>query len=123
MIKSVLAAALLAASLGTLSASAGAAQIGLSINVAPPPPRVEMVPAPRRGYVWTPGYWNWNGRRHVWVGGNWVRARRGYVYAQPQWMERDGHWVLRRGGWGRGDRDHDGVPNSVDRHPNDPRRP
>ena len=136
MIKSALATALLAASLGSVSVPVSAQQYGVAINVAPPAPRMERAPAPRRGYVWVPGYWNWNGQRHTWVAGNWVRERRGYVYAQPQWVQRENRWELQRGNWRRGDRDRDGVPNrmdrdrdgdgvpnAVDRRPNDPRRP
>ena len=135
MIKAALATAVLATSLGTVSVPASAAPYGISIDVAPPAPRVERVPDARRGYVWTPGYWNWTGNRYTWVPGTWVRERRGYVYAHPQWHERNGRWELQRGEWRRGDRDRDGipnrmdrardgdgVPNAVDRRPNDPRR-
>jgi len=52
-----------------------------------------------------------------------VRERHGWRYAEPRWVERNGRWVLERGRWARGDRDHDGVPNAVDRHPDNPRRP
>ena len=136
MIRTVLAATFVAASLGAAPFAASAAPYGVTIDVAPPAPRHEAVPAPRRGNVWVPGYWNWTGHRHTWVPGTWVRERRGYTYAAPQWMERNGRWELRRGQWGRGDRDHDGVPNRADRdrdgdgvpnsrdaHPNNPRRP
>lgn len=123
MMKTLLATALLAASLGTASISAVAAPHGVFIDIAPPAPRVERMPVPRRGYVWVPGYWNWTGHRHTWIRGTWVRERRGFVYAEPRWVQRDGRWELRRGQWARGDRDGDGVPNAVDRHPNDPRRP
>ena len=37
-------------------------------------------PSARPGYVWSPGYWDWRGHRHVWVNGHWERARHGYVY-------------------------------------------
>ena len=53
------------------------------VEVAPPPPRVEVVPAPRPGYVWAPGYWAWEGGRHVWRGGHWVVVRPGY-YGVPE---------------------------------------
>ncbi len=99
-----------------------AAQVSVSIRTAPPAPKYEAVPAPRRGYVWVPGYWNWNGHRHVWQSGVWVKERRGYSYVQPNWVERDGHWELHRGNWARGDADHDGVPNGADHRPNDPHR-
>ena len=94
------------------------------VTVAPPAPRYEVVPGPRAGYLWTPGYWDWRRGRHVWVGGNWVRERRGYVYAHPAWVEDGGRWRFNRGGWNRGggDRDHDGVPNRYDRRPDNPHR-
>jgi hypothetical protein len=95
---------------------------GVWIRTAPPAPRVEVVPAPRAGYVWAPGYWQWNGHRHVWHNGSWMRERRGYVYSAPAWVEHDGRWEFRRGAWARGDADHDGVPNGADRRPNDPNR-
>jgi hypothetical protein len=37
-------------------------------------------------------------------------------------MARDGLWYYARGRGGRGDRDHDGIPNRRDRHPNNPNR-
>jgi hypothetical protein len=116
--KKLLIAALIAGSF------AGIAPAGAQIIVdrAPPPPRAEHVPPPRHGYVWAPGYWAWNHGRHVWVGGHWERERRGFVYRAPAWNQRDGHWVMDRGGWGHGDRDGDGVPNRVDNHPNNPNR-
>ncbi len=123
----------------------------VAIVNAPPAPRYERVPAARRGYEWTPGYWNWNGRRHVWTKGHWERARAGHYYQRPEWQQGNNGWQLNRGGWqrgerhdkrhdanrgnGRGDRDHDGVANRVDRdrdgdgvsnrfdsNPNNPRR-
>lgn len=98
------------------------AQVGVYFNVAPPEPRYEVVPAPRRGYVWSSGYWNARGKRHVWQAGHWERERRGYVLAQPTWTQHDNRWELNRGRWNRGDRDGDGVPNRMDRQPNNPNR-
>ena len=71
------------------------------VEVAPPPARVEVVPAPRVGYVRAPGYWRWNGHKHVWVGGSWVHERHGYHYAPHTWVERDGRWHYQEGGWRR----------------------
>ena len=107
----------------------------MSINVGPPPLRYEAVPAPRHGFIWVPGYWNWQRDRHVWIAGDWVAERPGYIYAQPTWVERGGRWELRHGAWARGDLDHDGIRNRCDRdrdgdgvrnrrddRPNNPRR-
>ncbi len=91
----------------------------IAIQVAPPPVRYEPVPPPRMGYVWVPGYWNWQHHRHVWVGGTWVRARHGYAYYPHRWEQRGDRWYLERGRW---DRDGDGVPNRYDRHPDNPYR-
>jgi WXXGXW repeat (2 copies) len=116
MLKPSVYAAVLAALLG---ASALPANADVFVTVAPPPLRNEVVPAARPGFVWAPGYWNWNGRRHVWVGGSWVRERPGYVYHRREWVQNDGRWVMRGGGW---DRDGDGVPNRYDHRPNNPYR-
>jgi hypothetical protein len=72
-------------------------------RVAPPPPRLEHVPPPRRGYVWAPGFWQWSPRvnRHVWVDGTWVRARPGYRYAPGRWERNGGGWQFYGGGWVR----------------------
>lgn len=95
------------------------AQPIINVQVAPPPPRFERVPPPRRGYAWAPGHWEWRGGRHVWVRGEYLRARPGYAYRAPEWREREGRWEMRRGGW---DRDGDGVPNRMDRRPDNPNR-
>jgi hypothetical protein len=109
----------LAAASATISVSAVAAPY-IDVRVAPPPPRHEVVPPARTGYAWVPGYWDWRGHRHVWVSGHWERARHGYVYREPRWEQNGDSWRLHHGSWGR---DHDGVPNAMDSHPNNPRRP
>jgi hypothetical protein len=121
MFKKLLLAAALAGSLGTVALPASAAGV-IIVHTAPPPLRDEVVPEPRHGYVWVPGYWDWRHNHHVWVAGTWVRERHGYVYVAPEWRERDGRWEMERGRWARGDRDHDGVPNRADREPDNPNR-
>ena len=120
MIKPTLyAAALLAVSSAAFAPMPASAQVdfNLVIGTAPPPLRFESLPPPRHGYVWAPGFWNWDGYRHVWVAGHWLRERPGYYYTQPQWVQSDGHWVRHEGRWdrrGRGDLDRDGIPNRYD---------
>jgi hypothetical protein len=69
------------------------------IGNAPPPPRYEVVPGPRQGYVWSPGYWNWDGRQHAWVAGHWENSRRGQRYQRSEWRQGHDGWRLTRGGW------------------------
>ena len=116
LVSALMAAGLLGAVATPLPAIAA---VDVYVRTAPPPPREERVPAARRGYVWAPGYWNWQGNRHAWAKGHWVKERRGYAYRPHEWVERDGRWQLQRGRW---DRDGDGVPDRRDSRPSDPTR-
>ena len=50
------------------------AQVGASITIAPPDlPVYEQPVCPGDGYIWTPGYWAWDGE-YYWVPGTWVMA-------------------------------------------------
>ena len=92
-----------------------AAQITINIGVAPPAPRYEVVPAPRSGYVWAPGYWRWQDQQHVWAKGRWLEARPGSYWVADRWEPRDGRHYYAPGRWertsDRNDRDHDGNGN------------
>jgi len=106
-----------------LGASALPAAAAVYVEVAPPAPRYEVVPAPRVGHVWVPGHWQWRGHHHVWVRGYWMRERPGYVYAPARWVDHGGRWAYEDGRWNpHRDSDHDGVPNRYDRSPYDPYR-
>jgi len=72
--------------------------VGVSIGVAPPPVVVERVGF-RPGYVWAPGYWRWNGGRHVWVGGVFVPARPGRAYVPAAWVHVGPAWRFHGGYW------------------------
>lgn len=116
-------AVLCVASLGAVSLPLTAiADTRIYLNSAPPPPRYEAVPAARKGYLWVPGYWNVRNNRHAWQAGHWERHRTGYHYIEPAWTQHDNRWALQRGRWNKGDRDGDGVPNAVDRRPDNPNR-
>lgn len=73
------------------------------VAVAPPgaPAEEAQVPAPREGYVWAPGYYDYAQNKHHWHKGHWVRERKGYTYVAPRWAEEDGHWNLFAENWVR----------------------
>jgi hypothetical protein len=70
---------------GFLFLSAAAfAQVDASISAPtlPPPelPAYEQPICPGDGYIWTPGYWAWDGE-YYWVPGTWVMApETGYLW-------------------------------------------
>ncbi len=65
-------------------------------RVQPPPPPVARVeapgPPPAPGYVWVPGYWDWNGRNYVWINGRYSAIRPDRIFIA-------GHWTTVEGGW------------------------
>src|SRR5258708_26159547 len=73
--------ALIAPAMFSPAAAQASMSVGLTIGTPPPAPVYEVVPAPRVGYAWAPGYWHWEGSRHSWHAGYWMPERRGY------------HWV------------------------------
>jgi hypothetical protein len=75
------------------------AAVGVDITVAPPAPQVEVVPEPRAGFVWAPGYWEWRGGAHVWIPGRWLGERHGYHWVPDRWEQRGDHWHHWRGHW------------------------
>ncbi len=97
--KSGLAALLLAAGAAAWPALSTAAVV--DIDVAPPPPRVEVLPPPRAGYEWAPGYWAWRHGAHVWIRGRWLYARPGLHWVPDRWEQRGPHWHYWRGHWER----------------------
>ena len=73
----------------------------VEIEVAPPAVREEVVPGPRHGYAWAPGYWEWRGHQHYWVRGHWVRERHGHHWEPAHWVEYGHHWRFVPGVWVR----------------------
>jgi hypothetical protein len=75
------------------------ASAGADIDVAPPPAREERAPAPREGYVWAPGYWDWNGHAYSWVSGHYIFERRGAHWVADRWDQVGSHWQHVNGHW------------------------
>ena len=77
---------LFAVMLMTFSA-ASFAQIGISVSFGPPAlPVYEQPICPGDGYIWTPGYWAWDGSDYYWVPGTWVEAPEvGFLWTPGYW--------------------------------------
>ncbi|HVN35894.1 MAG TPA: YXWGXW repeat-containing protein [Casimicrobiaceae bacterium] len=99
-IRKLAAASLLAA--GTVAApQLSTAAIDIEVGIGPPPPRYEVVPAPRPGYVWGQGYWGWDGHKHVWHSGHWMKEHHGEHWVAENWEHRGDHWYFHGGHWDR----------------------
>jgi hypothetical protein len=69
----------------------------------PPPqlPEYSQPPCPGDGYMWTPGYWNYQPTGYFWVPGVWVRAPYvGALWTPPYWGFSAGVYHLFPGYWG-----------------------
>jgi hypothetical protein len=80
----------------------GSLVAGMSASTAPPPlPTDDQPPCPEEGYLWTPGYWTWNGAAYDWVPGVWVSPPRvGVLWTPGYWAYASTAFVFHRGYWG-----------------------
>jgi len=80
------------------------AQVGVSINFAPPVlPVYEQPPCPVEGYMWTPGYWGYGygAGDYYWVPGAWIAPPTvGALWTPPWWGWNNGAYVFNEGYWG-----------------------
>jgi len=70
----------------------------------PPPqlPEYSQPECPGEGYIWTPGYWNYQPTGYYWVPGVWTRAPyMGALWTPPYWGFFRGVYVLFPGHWGQ----------------------
>jgi hypothetical protein len=101
----LVAGALLTGALVAIPATAFAQiSIGINIDVEPPAlPVYVQPPCPEPNYMWTPGYWAWDGvSDYYWVPGTWVTAPQpGYLWTPGYWGWGDGgSYVFHTGYWG-----------------------
>ena len=95
-------ALLMALCLGAGAAGTPAAVFaGSDADAAPPPARDERPPAPRDGYVWAPGYWEWSGHAYSWVAGRFIFERRGAHWVPDRWEQVGARWQRVNGHWER----------------------
>ncbi len=84
-----------------LLSTAAFAQVGVSVNIAPPElPVYDQPICPGDGYIWTPGYWAWDGE-YYWVPGTWVLAPEpGYLWTPGYWGWGGSGFLFYDGYWG-----------------------
>ncbi len=96
-------AALFAAGL-LLAPAVSKAGVFIGISVAPPVlPVYVQPPCPAEGYIWTPGFWQWDPEvaDYYWIPGTWVLAPQpGYLWTPGYWAFNDGFYGWRQGYWG-----------------------
>ncbi len=69
----------------------------------PPLPAYDQPPIPADGYVWTPGYWDWdeNAGDYYWAPGTWVQPPRpGLLWTPGYWRFLGGRYGFAPGHWG-----------------------
>ena len=76
--------------------------VGIAVSFGPPElPVYEQPICPGEGYIWTPGYWAWNGDDYYWVPGTWVDAPRpGYLWTPGYWAWGGRGYYFHEGYWG-----------------------
>ena len=78
--------------------------VGISVGFAPPPlPMYVQPPCPGDGYLWTPGYWGYDGEYedYYWVPGTWLLAPRvGFLWTPGYWAEDENYYAWHPGYWG-----------------------
>src|SRR5580658_1885031 len=67
-------------------------------QTAPPSlPAYDQPPIPGRGYVWTPGYWDWSNdaNDYYWVPGTWIEPpERGLYWTPGYWRYYNGNYLF-----------------------------
>ena len=94
--------------LGSLAMAAGlfgtatlaiAAPVEIEIKTAPPPDRVEVVPAPRPGFIYEKGHYVYEGDKYVWHEGQFLKEREGEKYVPYVFEKRGDTYYYRSGYW------------------------
>jgi hypothetical protein len=83
---------------------AASAQVRISVGFGPPAiPVYEQPICPGDGFLWTPGYWGWDGddSDYYWVPGTWVESPEvGFLWTPPWWGWESGAFLFHDGFWG-----------------------
>jgi hypothetical protein len=92
-------AALVAAGIFGIATVGHAVVQEIEITIAPPANRVEIVPAPRTGYIYEPGHYAYDGEKYEWKQGTFIEERPGHVYTPYAFERRGDKYYLRPGHW------------------------
>jgi WXXGXW repeat (2 copies) len=88
----------------SFAASTASAQVRITVGFGPPAiPVYEQPVCPDDGYLWTPGYWAWDGddSDYYWVPGTWVSSPEvGFLWTPPWWGWDGGVFLFHDGFWG-----------------------
>lgn len=84
--------------------AASMAQLRVSVSFGPPAiPVYDQPLCPGDGYIWTPGYWDWDGddADYFWVPGTWVTAPEvGFLWTPGWWGWGGDAFIFHDGFWG-----------------------
>ena len=55
--------------------------------------------APRAGFLWITGRWDWQNGNWQWVPGHWERERANMMWISGRWEAQGGRWIWVEGRW------------------------
>ena len=76
-----------------------ASPMEIEIRTAPPPDRVEVMPAPRPGFVYERGHYLYDGEKYIWQEGKFFQEKEGQRYVPYAFEKRGETWFYRPGYW------------------------
>ncbi|MFA5940495.1 MAG: YXWGXW repeat-containing protein [Sinimarinibacterium sp.] len=84
-----------------LTSFAEPTELKIIVDTAPPAAKKSAPPtASKVGYVWSSGYWNWNGSAYVWTEGSWVAVvEPAKKWVEPTWTQQGTKWYFTAGHW------------------------
>jgi hypothetical protein len=91
-----------AAALALVTSRLSFAADDIIVTVPPPAAQTETVPPARSGYVWSPGYWEWQTAKsdYVWVPGRWLEVQAKSHWVPERWEKLDNNrWRFVSGHW------------------------
>jgi hypothetical protein len=81
-----------------VSGGGGTVVISAWPTAAPPALRVETM-APRSGFIWITGRWDWRNGNWAWVDGHYERERANQAWIAGRWELQGNRWIWVEGRW------------------------